>query len=223
MGIRILIADDYRLFREAIGSRLDGETDMQVVGEAEDGRVAVRLARELSPDVIIMDVAMPNLNGVEATRQIVREQPATRIIAFSATLDRRSVQEMLAAGASGCLPKTCSFEELLTAIRNVVLNHTYLNPQVCRMVIEGYVSRSTGGTNSVYSDLTAREREVLQLIAEGMSTKMIAKELCLSTKTIEWHRSRIMKKLGIESIAGLVRYAMAEGLTSANLAPVGAL
>jgi DNA-binding NarL/FixJ family response regulator len=223
MGIRILVADDYRLLREAVGSRLSQETDMQVVGEAEDGRVAVRLARELSPDVIIMDVAMPNLNGVEATRQIVREQPTTRIIAFSAALDRRSVQEMLAAGASGCLPKTCSFEELLAAIRNVVSNHTYLSPQVCRMVIEGYVSRSTGGTNSAYSDLTAREREVLQLIAEGMSTKMIAKELCLSTKTIEWHRSRIMKKLGIESIAGLVRYAMAEGLTSADPAPVGAL
>ena len=223
MRIRILVADDYRLLREAIGSRLNRETDMQVVGEAEDGRVAVRLARELSPDVIVMDVTMPNLNGVEATRQIVREQPATRIIAFSATLDRRSVQEMLAAGASGCLPKTCSFEELLTAIRNVVSNHTYLSPQVCRMVIEGYMNRSTGGTNSAYSDLTAREREVLQLIAEGKSTKMTAKELCLSTKTIEWHRSRIMKKLGIESIAGLVRYAMVEGLTSTELAPVGAL
>jgi two-component system response regulator NreC len=223
MGIRILVADDYRLLREAIGSRLNRETDMQVVGEAADGRVAVRLARELSPDVVIMDVAMPNLNGVEATRQIVREQPTTRIITFSATLDRRSVQEMLAAGASGCLPKTCSFEELLVAIRSVVSNHTYLSPQVCRLVIEGYVNRSTRGTNSAYSDLTAREREVLQLIAEGMSTKMIAKELCLSTKTIEWHRSRIMKKLGIESIAGLVRYAMVEGLTSAELAPVGAL
>jgi two-component system response regulator NreC len=223
MGIRILVADDYRLLREAIGSRLNTETDMQVVGEAEDGRVAVRLARELSPDVVIMDVAMPNLNGVEATRQIIREQPTTRIIAFSVTLDRRSVQEMLAAGAAGCLQKTCSFEELLIAIRSVVSSHTYLSPQVCRMVIEGYVSRSTGGTNSAYSDLTAREREVLQLIAEGMSTKMIAKELCLSTKTIEWHRGRTMKKLGIESIAGLVRYAMIEGLTSVDLTPVGAL
>ena len=220
MGIRILVADDHKLLREAIGIRLSTEIDMQVVGEAEDGRVAVRLARELSPDVVIMDVAMPNLNGVEATRQIMRDQSATRIIAFSGGLDRRCVHEMLAAGASGCLQKTCSFEELVTAIRNVVSNHTYLSPQVCKMVIEGYLSRSPGGTDSAYSELTAREREVLQLIAEGKSTKMIAKDLCLSAKTIEWHRSRIMRKLGIESIAGLVRYAMVEGLTSAGLVPV---
>lgn len=223
MGIRILVADDHRLLREAISTRLNLETDMQVVGEAEDGRVAVHLAHELSPDVVIMDVAMPNLNGVEATRQIVREQPATRVIAFSAGLNRHSVQEMLAAGAAGCLPKTCSFEELLFAVHNVVSNHTYLSPQVCKMVIEGYLGRSTGRTKSAYSELTAREREVLQLIAEGMSTKRIAKELCLSGKTIEWHRGRIMKKLGIESIAGLVRYAMVEGLTSVALAPVEAL
>jgi len=219
VGIRILVADDHRLLREAIGLRLGTESDMLVVGEAQDGRVAVRLARELSPDVVLMDVAMPNLNGVEATRQIVREQPAMRIIAFSEGLDRRSVQEMLAAGASGCLQKTCSFDELLLAIRNVVSNHTYLSPQVCKMVIQGYLGHAAGGTSSAYSDLTAREREVLQLIAEGKSTKMIAKDLCLSAKTIEWHRSRIMRKLGIDSIAGLVRYAMVEGLTSTDLAP----
>jgi two-component system, NarL family, response regulator NreC len=220
---KILVADDHQLLREAIGLRLDRETDMQLVGEAEDGRVAVRLARELSPDVILMDVAMPNLNGVEATRQIVRERPAIRVLAFSGGLDRRSVQEMLAAGAAGCLPKTCSFEELLLAVRNVVSHHTYLSPQVCKMVIEGYVERSAGRTKSAYSELTAREREVLQLIAEGKSTKMIAKDLCLSAKTIEWHRSRIMRKLGIDSIAGLVRYAMVEGLTGVDLTPMEVL
>ena len=126
MPIRILVVDHYGLLRMAIGLCLAKEPDMEVVGEAEDGRVAVRLARELNPDVIIMDVAMPNLNGVEATRQIVREQSNMKIIAFSAASDRRSVQEMLEAGASGYVPKSCSFDELHTAIRNVASNHAYL-------------------------------------------------------------------------------------------------
>jgi DNA-binding NarL/FixJ family response regulator len=221
MGIRVLVVDDHKLLREAISFRLSAETGIEVVGQAEDGRVAVHLARELNPDVIVMDVAMPNLNGAGATRQIVREQPAAKVVALSGTLDRRSVQEMLAAGASGYVLKTASFEELLAAIRDVASNHAYLSRQVCAVVVDGYVNRSADGQGVAGSDLTAREREVLQLIAEGRSTKMIAKELCLSGKTIEWHRSRIMRKLAIESIAGLVRYAMAEGLTTADLAPVG--
>jgi len=222
MAIRVLIVDGYRLLREAIGFRLGKEAGLEVVGEAEDGRVAVHLARELGPDVVIMDTVLPNLNGVEATRQIVRELPATKVVAFSGVVTPRSVKEMLAAGAAAYVPKDCPFEELLTAIRSVVSNHTYLSPQICTMVVEGYVTLSADKRPSAYSDLTAREREVLQLIAEGKSTKVIAMELCLSGKTIEWHRSRIMKKLGIESIAGLVRYAMAEGLTSTDLTPLAA-
>jgi DNA-binding NarL/FixJ family response regulator len=223
MAIRVLVVDDHKLLREAIGFRLSAETDVEVVGQAEDGRIAVHPARELIPDVIIMDVAMPNLNGVGATRQIMRELPAAKVIALSGTLDRHSVQDMLAAGASGYVLKSSSFDELLAAVREVASKHTYLSPEICGVVVEGYVNRSADGGYSTRSELTAREREVLQLIAEGQSTKMIAKELCLSGKTIEWHRSRIMKKLSVESIAGLVRYAMAEGLTTADLMPVGAL
>jgi len=222
MAIRVLIVDSYRLLREAVAFRLGKEMGLEVVGEAEDGRVAVHLAHELSPDVIIMDTLLPNLNGVEATRQIVHELPATKVVAFSGVVTSRSVKEMLAAGAAAYVPRNSPFEELLTAIRSVASNHTYLSPQICTMVVEGYVSLSADRNPSAYSDLTAREREVLQLIAEGKSTKVIAIELCLSGKTIEWHRSRIMKKLGIESIAGLVRYAMAEGLTSTDLAPLAA-
>jgi DNA-binding NarL/FixJ family response regulator len=223
MSIRILIVDDYELLRRAIGLCLAREPDMEIAGEAEDGRVAVRLARELNPDVIIMDVAMPNLNGVEATRQIVRERSDMKIIAFSPASDRRSVQEMLEAGASGYVPKNCSLDELVMAIRSVASHHAYLSPQICRVVVDGYINRFGDRKCSAGTELTAREREVLQLIAEGQSTKMMAKVLCLSTKTIEWHRSRIMKKLGIDNIAGLVRYAMAEGLTSVDLVPAEVL
>jgi DNA-binding NarL/FixJ family response regulator len=223
MGIKVLVVDDHKLLREAVRFRLHAEEGMDVVGEAENGRVAVHLARELNPDVIIMEVGLPNMNGVEATHQILREQPGTKVIAFAGGLDRHSVQRMLAAGASGYVLKSCSLEELLAAIRDVMENRTYLSSQVCAMVVDGYVSHSADSKCSMCPELTAREREVLQLITEGKSTKMIAKELCLSGKTIDWHRSRIMKKLHIESIAGLVRYAMAEGLTSADLIPLASL
>lgn len=214
MEIRILVADKHRVVREAICSLLRNEYGMDIVGEAEDGRTAVQLARELHPDIIIMETSMPNLNGIEATRQIVHELPDVKVIALSAHSDRRSVCEMLKAGALGYLPKRCTFQELVSAIQNVVANRTYLSSHISRIVVEEYLHRAAEQGQSAYSVLTNREREVLQLIAEGKSTKVIARELYVSPKTIEWHRSQLMKKLSIESVAELVKYAISEGLTS---------
>jgi DNA-binding NarL/FixJ family response regulator len=214
MEIRILVADNHMVVREAICAILHNEFGMDIVGEAEDGRVVIQLARELHPDVIIMETSMPNLNGIEATRQIVQELPEVKVIALSAHWDRRSVCEMLKAGASGYLPKSCTIRELVSAIQNVVSNRTYLSSHISGLVVDEYLRRSAKQGKSAYSVLTDREREVLQLIAEGKTTKRIAMELYVSPKTIEWHRSQLMKKLHIESIAELVKYAISEGLTS---------
>ena len=213
MVVKILIADDHRMVREAIGSLLSNQPGLEVVGGAEDGRTAVQLARELQPDVVVTDIAMPNLNGIEATRKIVHELPGVKVIALSERSDRFSVQEMLKAGALGYVLKSCAFEELVSAIRSVVSNQTYISSQISGMVPEEYIHRLPKHETPAYSALTPREREVLRLIAKGKSTKVIAEELYLSPKTIEWHRSRIMKKLGVKSIAELVKYAMREGLT----------
>lgn len=213
MGIKILIADNHKIFREAVSSLLSNEPGMEVIGEAEDGRAAVQLALKLQPNVITMEISMPNLNGIDATRLITHEMPKIKAIALSACRDKRSVREMLKAGASGYVIKECAFEELIAAIRDVASNQIYLCSQVSKVVIDGFINRLSKGDDSVYSVLTRREREVLQLIAEGKSTKVIAKELGISAKTIEWHRSQLMKKLGIQSIAELVKYAINEGLT----------
>lgn len=211
---RILVADNHRIVREAICSLLQNEDHFEIVGQAGDGRNAITLAQELGPDVMIIETSMPNLNGIEATRKIIHEQQKIKIIALSSHSDRRSVCEMLKAGASGYLPKTCGFEELVCAIRTVVLGRTYLSSQISAFVVNEYLQHSADQGQSVYSVLTEREREVLQLIAEGNSTKMTAVALHVSPKTIEWHRSHLMKKLHIESIAELVKYAISEGLTS---------
>ena len=184
---------------------------MEVVGEANNGRVALDLTRELSPDVIIMDVAMPGLNGVDATRQIIRDFPGTKVLVLSMHPGRRVITQMLQAGASGYLVKTSVLEDLVRAVRAVVAGHAYLAPEITAGVVD--LRRSPAATGAKSATLSDREREVLQLVAEGKSTKEIAAALCVTAKTVETHRHSIMEKLELHSIAELTKYAVREGLT----------
>jgi DNA-binding NarL/FixJ family response regulator len=213
MAIRILLADDHKIVRQGLRTLLQKEPYMEVVAEAEDGRASLKLAQQLSPQVVIMDVGMPDLNGIEATRQVLADSPGIKVIALSMHSDRRFVVNMLKAGASGYLLKDSAFEELAAAIRAVMANKTYLSPGVSDVVIKDYIS-SPKLDSSAFSVLTAREREVLQLMAEGKSTKQIADRLIVSVKTIETHRQQIMNKLNIHSVAELTKYAIREGLSS---------
>jgi len=214
MTIRILIADDHQIVRQGLRTLLEKEPDMAVVAEADDGRATVRLVRDISPEVVIMDVAMPDLNGIEATRQIVAEFPKIKIIALSMYADQRFVLNMLKAGASGYLLKDCAFEELIRAIRVVMAQKTYLSPGVTDIVVKDYTAGNNSGKPSVFSVLSPREREVLQLMAEGRSTSQIAGLLHVSVKTVETHRQQVMHKLNIHSVAELTKYAIREELTS---------
>jgi len=214
MSIRILLADDHKITRQGLRSLLDKQSDMEVVAEAEEGRTTVRLVRELLPDVVIMDVSMPDLNGVEAARQITREFGNVRIVALSMHSDSLFVTEMLKSGASGYLLKDCAFEELARAIRTVVAGKTYLSPSISGVVVDDYLHRLLKADFSGLDVLTSREREVLQLLAEGKSTKQIALKLHISGKTVETHRRQIMNKLDIHTVAELTKYAIRKGLTS---------
>jgi two-component system response regulator NreC len=215
MAIKVLIADDHQIMREGLRSMLEQEHDIKVVGEAEDGRATLNLARELTPDIIIMDVGMPDLNGIEATRQITAEIPGIKIVALSMHDDRRFVLNMLKAGASGYMLKDCAFKDLAKAIRVVMTNKTYLSSEVADIVVKDYLASNSQGESSAFQLLSPREREVLQLIAEGKTSALIAQNLHISVKTVETHRQQIMVKLKIKSIAELTKYAIREGLTSA--------
>lgn len=214
MPTRIMLADDHQIVREGLATLLEQEGDMRVVGTAADGRAAVKLAAELLPDVVVLDVGMPGLNGIEAARQITGALPATKILALSMHSDRRFVLEMLRAGASGYLLKDCAFDELAHAIRTIVAGQTYLSPRIAGVVVEGLVQQGEPGERTGGAALTPREREVLQLLAEGMATKQVAHHLGASIKTIETHRRQIMTKLELDSVAELTKYAIREGLTS---------
>ena len=215
MSIRVLIADDHKIMLAGLRSLLEKQADFDVVGEADNGRKAVQMAQEKKPDVVVMDVSMPDLNGIEATMQIVESLPGTRVVALSMHSDKRFVMGMLRAGASGYLLKDCASQELANAIVQVAGGKKYLSPEITGVVIDDFL---LGGASEEVatgtSPLSPREREVLQLIAEGWSTKQIASHLYVSIKTIETHRRQIMKKLDLHAIADLTKYAIREGFTS---------
>jgi two-component system response regulator NreC len=215
-NISIIIADDHRLLREGLRCMLEKQSGLKPVAEADDGRTTVKLVERLKPDVVVMDVSMPDMNGIEATRQIKKEFPSVKVIGLSMHADKRFVTEMLKAGASGYLLKHCAFEELGLAIRTVAGNRIYLSAEITGVVIEDYMQAVQNGKKHVSNNgetLSNREREVLQLLAEGKSAKDIAARLNLSVKTVETHRQNIMEKLHLFSIAELTKYAIAEGLT----------
>ena len=214
MKTKILLVDDHKILRDGICSIVKGYPDMEVIGEAADGKKALQLVEELSPDVVIMDISMPDLNGIDATRRIISDHPKIKVIALSMHHDKQFVSEIFKAGASGYLLKDCAFDELEHAVRIVMDGKTYINPQIASLVIESLVNQPQTSSPKSFSLLTDREREVLQLIAEGQSTKEIAGKLSVSAKTIESHRRQVMGKLNIRNVAELTKYAIREGLTS---------
>lgn len=215
MNIRLLLADDHQMMREGLKALIEKEPGMTVVGEAENGKETVALVGKVAPHVVVIDVAMPDLNGIEATRHIVKDNPNVKVIALSGHPDRHFVSEMLKAGASAYILKHTASEELIRAIREVMAGKTYLSPEVAQGVVDSFVrSSARKGTNPAFATLTDREREVLQLVAEGWSTKEIADKLNVSVKTAETHRRNIMEKLRLHSVAELTKYAIREGVTS---------
>ncbi|MHC4562289.1 MAG: response regulator [Planctomycetota bacterium] len=216
MSIRVLLADDHVIVREGFRALIENEPDMEVIAQADDGLKAVEAARDHVPDVVVMDVAMPNLNGIEATRQIVAQFPSVRVVALSVHSDRRYVSQMLRAGSMAYLLKNCAPGELVAAIRSVVSGQTYLASDLVDMVVESYLRGDKPAEPAPVAVLTPREREILQLVAESKTAKEIAAMLHISVRTVDAHRQNIMKKLSVNSIAGLTKYAVREGLTSLN-------
>jgi DNA-binding NarL/FixJ family response regulator len=215
MNIRILLADDHALLREGLKCLIERDGGMEIVGEAENGKQTVEVARKSRPHVVVMDVSMPGLNGMEATRKLLKDSPHIRVIALSGHDSRAFVREMLKAGASGYVLKSRAYAELARAIREVMRGKKFLSPDIAQGVVDEYVGISAAsGVNPAFVLLTDREREVLQLIAEGLSTKEAASNLGISIKTAETHRHNIMEKLNLHSVADLTKYAICEGITS---------
>lgn len=213
--IKVLLAEDHTIVRKGLRSLLEKETSIAVVGESEEGRDAVKKANELEPDVVVMDISMPGLNGLEATRQLKKRFPGMKIIILTAHANEEYVFQTLQAGASGYLIKSAAPTDLISAIQAAMRGESYLSPSISRTVIDEYIRQTqkmSEGEKGFSEILTQREREVLQLIAEGRTTKEIADELCISIKTVETHKSHLKEKLTIPHTAGLIQYAIRKGL-----------
>ncbi len=217
--ITVLLADDHTIVRQGFRALLEAEPDIAVVGEAENGRQAIGQARKLQPDVVVMDIAMPLLNGLEATRQIAKEAPSTKVLILSSYSDDEYVNQLTEAGAVGYLLKQTAASDLIKAIREAKKGNAFFSPAISKRLMEHYRETLVRGVPvRKRSDiLTSREAEVLQLIAEGKANKQIASELNVSIKTVEKHRQQLMNKLNIHDIAGLTRYAIAKGVIEAGV------
>lgn len=213
MKMKILLVDDHEIMREGMCALLKKRDDIEIVGQAGDGRIAVSLVRELKPDIVIMDIGMPNLNGIEATRQMLSDNLDLKVMALSTHSDGSIVAKMIKSGAAGYMLKESAFAELMDGLNAMMNGKTYLCSKISKVVFADYINMITNPNWSNGDGLTGREREVLQLVAEGHTTKEIAKVLHLSPKTVDSHREHIMEKLGIRNVAGLTKYAMREGLT----------
>lgn len=214
MPTKVLLADDHAIIRQGLCALLEKKPDFTVVGQAEDGLKAMELVEKLKPDIVIMDISMPHLNGIDATRKITSGHSGAKVIILSMHSGQRFIEEVLKAGASAYILKECLFDELNEAIITTLKGGTYLSKKIESVVYKDYVKRLSPGYHEQTAILSPREREVLQLLAEGKSTKQIALQLHVSGKTIESNRRNIMEKLHIHSIAELTKYAIREGLTS---------
>jgi two-component system response regulator NreC len=213
--LRILLAEDHAILREGIRSLLASVADLEVVGEADDGLNAVTQAKQLQPDLALVDLSLPLMNGTEAIRQIKHRAPATNVIVLTVHKSDEHVRAALDAGAAGYVLKDDRYQDLMAAIRSVVAGGTYLSPKICGRVVSGYLGQaSTQGAGVPWDTLTDREREVVKLVAEGYKNREIAEHLCVSLKTVEKHRANVMRKLDLHSVASLTAYAFENGLVA---------